>query len=165
MSATLQTIIGAAAAIIGGFVGAWWQTSRADSSARRIRWEVRREQALLALTTKVGQVIELLADAARVPDSAALTGQYGYAYGAVHELRQLWGTNNLFVIRYDGVMSAMRAFEMKASELLPGGAKAMAQYTESEPAEKVKHFMNDVAELLELLSEVRVAAFRTLDES
>jgi hypothetical protein len=36
-SALAQTLIGGGLAIVGGFVGAWWQTSRSDNVAQKIR--------------------------------------------------------------------------------------------------------------------------------
>ena len=56
MSPVLQTVIGAIAAIAGGFLAAWWQTSRADKIARTIRRAERREEGLLVLNVKVTDV-------------------------------------------------------------------------------------------------------------
>lgn len=43
-------------------------------------------------------------------------------------------------------------------ELLPGGAEAMTQYTEDEPAAKAQHFSRDLSELHGLISVLRSAA-------
>lgn len=62
-SAIVQTLIGAAAAIVGGLGAALWQTARADDVARRIRRTERYELALLDLNTTVtvlySQLLEL----------------------------------------------------------------------------------------------------------
>lgn len=62
-SAFVQTLIGAAAAIVGGVGAALWQTARADDVARRIRKAERREQALIDLNALVtviyGQLLAL----------------------------------------------------------------------------------------------------------
>ena len=76
MSSFWSTIIGAAAAIIGGFGAALWQTRRADDIARRIRREERREQALFALQGKVQEVYTRLASIRVMAESSPLTGQY-----------------------------------------------------------------------------------------
>jgi hypothetical protein len=41
------------------------------------------------------------------------------------------------------------------NELLPGGADAMAHYTEVEPAAKAEHFTRDLKELRKLVAELR----------
>jgi hypothetical protein len=45
----MGAVIGAAGAIAGGFGAAWWQTSRADDVAQKIRRAERREEGLLTL--------------------------------------------------------------------------------------------------------------------
>src|SRR5260370_3025123 len=49
----LQTLIGAAAAILGGLLAAAWQTYRADDVALRIRQRERHEAALLEMYAEV----------------------------------------------------------------------------------------------------------------
>ena len=52
----IGAVIGAAGAIAGGFGAAWWQTSRADDVAQKIRRAERREAALLALSGKLAEL-------------------------------------------------------------------------------------------------------------
>ncbi|MGO8957619.1 MAG: hypothetical protein ACLQFR_09655 [Streptosporangiaceae bacterium] len=53
MSAILQTLVGASAALAGGFLAAWWQTSRVDQVAQKIRRAERREAGLIAPDAKL----------------------------------------------------------------------------------------------------------------
>lgn len=163
MSAILQTIIGAAAAIVGGFVGAWWQTRRADDVARRIRREERQEQALLALFSKASDVHERLGGILRAAATAPLASQYEAARQTVRELGELWETNLMAAIGDLAIAGDVRAFRMRSGELLPGGAKAMMQYTEDDTGAKVEHFIDDVAELIDLAARLREKALAALD--
>jgi hypothetical protein len=161
MSAILQTIIGAAAAIVGGFVGAWWQTRRADDIARRIRREERRETGLVALAGKAGDVLDHLRVLSGVAEAAPDTGQYEAARQAIEELRQLWLTELSTVIPDRAVTEAVVSFAVKANEFLSWGAKA----TEGKPVAKVKHFSDHVRELYVLLTTVRAEALRATGAS
>ena len=73
-SALVQTLIGGALAIIGGLVAAWWQVSRSDSVAKKIRRAERYEGALIKLNAQaaetVSQVCKVWGDtrSARLPD-------------------------------------------------------------------------------------------------
>lgn len=70
----IGAVIGAAGAIAGGFGAAWWQTSRADDVAQKIRRAERREAALLALNGKLAElrneVLHLRAQAGLHPESS-----------------------------------------------------------------------------------------------
>ena len=163
MSAILQTIIGAAAAIVGGFVGAWWQTRRADDVARRIRREERQEQALLALFSKASDVSERLANIRFAAATVPLTSQYEAARQAVSELRELWDTNLMAGIGDLTIATDVWAFYVRSGELLPGGAKAMMQYAEDDTGAKVAHFIDDLSELSGLAARLRDLALAALD--
>lgn len=56
-SALLQTLIGGALAIIGGFVAAWWQVSRSDSVAKKIRRAEWYEGALIELNARAAEAV------------------------------------------------------------------------------------------------------------
>jgi len=70
----IGAVIGAAGAIAGGFWSAWWQTSRADDVAQKIRRAERREAALLALSGKLAElkneVLHLRAQAREHPEAS-----------------------------------------------------------------------------------------------
>jgi hypothetical protein len=158
MSAILQTIIGAAAAIVGGFVGAWWQTRRADDVARRIRREERKEQALLALFSKASDVLEHLTSIARMATTTPLTSQYDAARQPLGELRQLWDTDLVAVIPDHDIRGAMWEVYYRSRELLPRGAEAaeaIARYAEDSPAAKAAHFSKDLAELTSMMQKLK----------
>lgn len=56
-SALVQTLIGGALAIIGGLVAAWWQVSRSDSVAKKIRQAERYEGALIELNARTAETV------------------------------------------------------------------------------------------------------------
>jgi hypothetical protein len=149
MSSFWSTIIGAAAAIIGGLGAALWQTRRADDIARRIRREERREQALLALSAKVREVYNRLAYIKPMTETSPLTAQYFAAGQAIGELVQLWQANWSSVIGDLPIRASILALATRAGELLPGGDQAML-YPESEPAARAEHFARDLQEMLGL---------------
>jgi hypothetical protein len=107
MSAILQTIIGAAAAIVGGFVGAWWQTRRADDIARRIRRDERREQALLALIPKATDVAHGLAN---IRSEVDFTPRSQAARAVISEFLELWFGDWSVVIPDPAVQDAAGKF-------------------------------------------------------
>jgi hypothetical protein len=106
MSAILQTLIGAAAAIVGGFVGAWWQTRRADDIARRIRQDERQEKALLDFIAKATEAQSRIDAIYHAAKTVPLTNQYEAARQAVEELRQLWNGGWAYVIPDQAVLGA-----------------------------------------------------------
>jgi hypothetical protein len=84
--------IGAAGAILGGFAAAWWQTSRADDVAQKIRAAERREEALIALRVKVTAlkvgVQSLLSAAEEDPEHSQ--SQYEQAVSLVRNFKKFW---------------------------------------------------------------------------
>jgi hypothetical protein len=54
-SALAQTLIGGGLAILGGLIAAWWQISRSDDVAQRIRRAERYESALIELNAQVAK--------------------------------------------------------------------------------------------------------------
>jgi hypothetical protein len=163
MSSFWSTIIGAAAAIVGGLGAALWQTRRADDIARRIRREERQEQALLVLFNQASDVLFRLIGIARAAATAPLTSQYEAARQAVTGLSQLWDTDLIAVITDKAIRTAMLEFSMRSRELLPGGADAMVQYKEDDPGAKAEHFIDDLGQLIELLPALRGKVLRAMD--
>jgi hypothetical protein len=159
MSSFWSTIIGAAAAIVGGLGAALWQTRRADDIARRIRREERREQALFALNSKVLEVSARLGTIRPMAETSPLTAQYFAASKAINELLQLWLTNWSAVIIDPPISDSVMALSARTVELLPDGPQAM-QYPETEPAARAEHFARDLEELLELTDTLRNAVFK-----
>jgi hypothetical protein len=149
MSSFWSTIIGAAAAIIGGLGAVVWQTRRADDIAQRIRRQERREQALFALSAKVQEVYSRLASIRPMAGTSPLTAQYFAASQALRELLQLWQTTWAAVIGDRPIRDACLVLTTRTADLLPGGDQAML-YPESEPAAKAAHFARDLQELLGL---------------
>jgi len=56
-SALVQTLIGGGLAIVGGLVAAWWQISRSDNVAQKIRRAERYEGALIELSARVAETV------------------------------------------------------------------------------------------------------------
>src|SRR6266700_1598574 len=92
MTAFVQTIIGALAAIGGGMLTAWWQEQHATETARRIRREERREEALRAFHAKTIEIVERIDQDYRAAenDPGAWREAWESAYPTVDELRKLW---------------------------------------------------------------------------
>jgi hypothetical protein len=162
MSAILQTLIGAAAAIVGGFVGAWWQTRRADDIARRIRQEERQEKALLDFIAKATEAHSRIDAIYHAAKTVPLTNQYEAARQAVEELRQLWNGGWAYVIPDQAVLGAAGELFVTAENVLPGGAKSMAQYTEDEPAARAEHFRQDLSLVAGRITYLLAAAWGAL---
>ena len=86
------TLIGAGSALAGGFVAAWWQTSRADRVAQKIRQAERREQGILAAQAKLAAInaaqLALYYQAKKRQGSS----QYQTALNAISDLKEFWVT-------------------------------------------------------------------------
>jgi hypothetical protein len=95
-AAMWQTLIGAAAAIVGalvgGFFGAWWQIRHGVALARNIRREERREAGLFAWNAKVVEVIDGIDRAYRCAehDPAACPTAWADIHGQIEGLRTTW---------------------------------------------------------------------------
>jgi hypothetical protein len=98
MSAILQTVIGAVAAIVGGVLAAWWQTSRAYKIARTIRRAERREEGLLELNQKVAEVHGVIDRVYRAAEHGQSTSQYQNARQELNGLHEFWDARSLGVI-------------------------------------------------------------------
>lgn len=114
-SALAQTLIGGGLAIIGGLVAAWWQTSRSDNVAQKIRRAERHESALIELNARVaetvGQVGKVWGDAR----SASLRGlshestdasEYARARDPLDELLNFWHSVSSLLISDTTIVEA-----------------------------------------------------------
>ncbi|HEY5399211.1 MAG TPA: hypothetical protein VIL16_27890 [Trebonia sp.] len=108
MSAVLQTVIGAVAAIAGGFLVAWWQTSRADTIARTIRRAERREEGLLELNEKVTEVHDAIERVYSAAEHGQSTSQYQNARQELNGLHVFWDGRSVGVIPDQAVIDAYR---------------------------------------------------------
>jgi hypothetical protein len=155
MSAFLLTILGGALAIAGGCGTVVWQTRRADDVARRIRREERREQGLLALGSKLAEVMARLEYLHGVAQVTPFSGQYAAAVKSLDELRYLWQSDLCARLADARVVASMNALEAAASERLPSGSDGMAHYAEESPAAKMQHFLADLDHMLAQVKAVK----------
>ena len=126
LSPLVQTLVGGGLAIVGGLLAAWWQTSRADDIARRIRLAERREAALLALQATVMDVYDRVADIHRTAvESGQTTFQYVAALAALRELSQLWLGVSSGAISDPNIVASYNALDAAARERLPSGKQAL----------------------------------------
>jgi hypothetical protein len=117
------TLIGAGAAIVGGFIGAWFQTNRADDVAREIRREERREQALQALQFQVGQTVDQVAEISKAAIAQGQTVfQYAAALKPLRALSELWlwqSTSAISEQSDPGIVRAYKDLDADVRERLP----------------------------------------------
>ena len=152
----IGAVIGAAGAIAGGFAAAWWQTSRADDVAQKIRRAERREEGLRTLWTEVQKVygeIETLyleAEAGNVSGS-----QYGRATDLLRDLLQLWFISSSRVIPDQPIVDAFDTLVDGGLEHLPegdvGDDRQLALH--SGDMSEAERFVRDLAYVLGLITE------------
>ncbi len=70
----MQTVIGGVLAIVGGLVAAWWQVSRSDSVAQKIRRAERYESALIELNARAAETVSQVCKVWATPDRPGCTG-------------------------------------------------------------------------------------------
>jgi hypothetical protein len=157
MSAFLLTVLGGALAIAGGLGTAVWQTRRADDVARRIRQQERREQGLLALNSKLAEVMARLEYLHGVAQVTPFSGQYATAVKAIDELRYLWQSDLCTRVADPRVVASMTALDAEASERMPSGSDGMAHYAEETPRDKVVHFLDDLEHMVGLVKAVKTS--------
>jgi len=155
MSAVLQTVIGAVAAIAGGFLVAWWQTSRADTIARTIRRAERREEGLLELNEKVTEVHDAIERVYSAAEHGQSTSQYQNARQELNGLHVFWDGRSVGVIPDQAVIDAYRTIIAAENERLPSGELGAARQVElSSGNEDVgQRFFRDLGQVLGQLTE------------
>ncbi len=165
MSPIWQTVIGGIAAIIGGLVAAWWQTSRADTIAQNIRRAERREDGLLALNVKVTAVHTTLDGVYRAAEKGQATSQYLYALMVLSELRQLWEGSLSGKIPDQSIVDAYTALDIAEHERLPEGSLGAARQRELSIADKEagQRFVTDLGHVLGLMEELRKTVQRQVE--
>ena len=164
MSAVLQTVIGAIAAIAGGFLAAWWQTSRADAVARNIRRAERREQGLLELNQQVAQALIDVGEAYRSVDYAhkksSIRDPAIHYYGSRKSLDRLhvfWDHKSVGVIPDQTVINAYRALIATEQKHLPGGELGVVRSGEISGGggENDQRLVEDLGHIIRRLEELK----------
>jgi hypothetical protein len=166
MSPVLQTVIGAIAAIAGGFLAAWWQTSRADKIARTIRRAERREEGLLVLNVKVTDVHAAIDRIYQAAEAGQATSQYQGARQELAGLHQLWEGSSSGVIPDQTVVAAYTALRVAEQERLPGGSLGAARQRELSTGDKDvgQRFVRDLGHVLGRLEELKRELHRKVAE-
>jgi hypothetical protein len=155
-SPLVQTLIGGGLAIVGGLLAAWWQTSRADNVALRIRQAERREQALLELDVLASGLQVRLDELFRQVQQGQTPWQYQEALKVLGELTQHWRSKSSGVIPDPEIVSAYNAV-VAATDRLPVGADFppfMSNLQAGNPA-ALQGFVRDLGHVLEDLGDLR----------
>ena len=153
-SAFAQTLIGAAAAIVGGLGAAVWQTRRADEVARRIRQAERYEQSLLELNAKVSKAhaqFSVLYGNARtamlrgMAERYMLTSGYASARPPLNELRDHWYSAASLVIADKMIADAFAALHVAiATHVWYDGNMAYSQKPPESEKVDATQFLQDM---------------------
>jgi hypothetical protein len=166
VSAVLQTVIGAVAALAGGFLAAWWQTSRADTIARTIRRAERREQGLLELNQQVAEVHAAVDGVYRAAEHGQSTSQYQHARQELNRLHVFWDGRSVGVIPDQTVIGAYRTLIAAEQEALPSGQLGAARQRELSEGDKDvgRRFVRDLGQVLGQLEELKRELQRKVGE-
>lgn len=156
-SALGQTLIGAAAALIGGLGAALWQIARADRVAVRIRRAERYESALLDLNASVAVTYGRLLDIYRQAERGQNATQYIEARQAVDQLRVHWDSRSSSMIGDQATVDAYAYFNAAVQEGLPGGQATLArvQYLSAGDDGAGRMFKRDLGHVVGSLDELR----------
>jgi hypothetical protein len=157
-SAFVQTLIGAAAAIVGGLGAALWQTTRADDVARRIRRAERREQALIDLNALVtviyGQLLALYHQAEHGQNAA----QHNQARQALGTLAEHWDSHSSGIISDPSIVNGYAHFNAAVQGGLPSTATLQrVQELSSGDRAAGQRFLRDLGSVVGTLDELRKA--------
>ena len=158
MSAIWQTIIGAAAAIAGGLVAAWWQTARADDVAQRIRRGERREEGLLTLSATVTTIVTQLQVLYRQARYAPTADQYKLAVQLVQQLRDLWYGTSSGMVPDQSIRMAFDTVEAVVIAALPGVRVSRQREDALSKADDVagQRFLHDLDNINQVLVRFRI---------
>src|ERR1700722_11705891 len=114
-SALAQTLIGGGLAVGGGLLGAWWQTSRSDNIAQKIRRAERYEGALFELSARVASATAQVGSVWQDARSARLRGlshetteasEYNRARQPLDELLSYWHSVSSLLISDGEIVDA-----------------------------------------------------------
>jgi hypothetical protein len=152
----LQTLIGAAAAVVGGLAAAIWQTSHADKIARSIRQAERRERGLLELSTKVSDVLVRTEQLFRQGEQGQAAVAYQNAIGILGKLSAHWNSDASGVIPDGEVINAYDELRRAVYDSLPGGSSYAPYLANLQAGDKdaTQKFMSDFGRVLMLLGEL-----------
>ena len=152
-----QTVIGAAAAIVGGLVAAMWQTSHGEKIARSIRRAERRERGLLDLNTKVADVLARIDPLYRQAERGQTQFQYQEAIRILGELSAHWNSDASGVISDGEVINAYNELNGAIHEGLPRGSSYAPYMATLQSGDKdaAQRFVRDLGRVLMLLGELK----------
>jgi hypothetical protein len=161
MSAFWSTVIGAAAAIIGGFGAAMWQTSRADKVALKIRRAERREAGLLELNVRLASVVTRLTDVRNSAGNGYASSQWQFAAMALRELRELWEGSSSGVIPDQSIVNAYNALDVAAREHLPEGSLGAQRQRDLSTGDEdvAERFVADLALVVQRAADLQKAVY------
>ena len=124
-SALMQTVIGGVLAIIGGLVAAWWQVSRSDSVAQKIRRAERYETALIELNARGAETVSYVLKVWSEARSARLRGliqentdasAYGRVRDPLNKLLDHWHSVSSLVISDTAIVEAFAQLHRESAE-------------------------------------------------
>jgi hypothetical protein len=114
-------LVGGAFTLVGGFLGAWWQTARSDSIAQAIRRAQRREDALIQLHAKSGAFAATLTNILKAAkERGATSAQYGAVNSNLVEFSELWLWESMTAVPDSSIGHAYQKLDETARGLLPG---------------------------------------------
>jgi hypothetical protein len=152
--------IGAAGAIAGGFGAAWWQTSRADDVAQKIRRAERREQGLVTLMAKLWTVNSRFNDLRLEARHGQSSAQYAQANELLTELKFAWyGTAGMVPDRL--IVDAWGKLADTSQKYLPDGPKGSSRAKELSEGDREAgaRFLTDLDRINDCLRAFRKVVF------
>ena len=180
-SALVQTLIGGSLAIIGGLLAAWWQTSRSDNVAQKIRRAERYESALIELNARVaetvGQVGKVFGDAmsasSRGPSHENTdASEYAQARDPLNELLNHWhSVSSLFISDTTIVEAFVRLHQESATHMWQEDNMAYSEQPPIDGKVDTTQFVQDLEAVYFAVSEaskevrLRVAALHDAPRS
>lgn len=152
----IGAVIGAAGAIAGGFGAAWWQTSRADDVAEKIRRAERREQGLLALNATLTTVATEFDALYREAERRQSTKQYAKACDLLAQLAYHWYGTAAGMIPDPLIRKRMSALDLASRESLPTSLpeKQFAELANGD-VDAGRRFIRDLGHVLGLMNELK----------
>jgi hypothetical protein len=150
-------VLGGALTAVGGFGAAWYTNRRTDDIAQAIRRAQRREDALLALHAKTGEVYDaVLGILKAAKERGQSTGQYVAVLGKLRELSELWLWESMVAIPDASIGHAYLALDKTVRALLPDDQGAL-KYMEVEIGAQGSVFVANLETVLGLLKDFKAA--------